>query len=313
MDAIENIAGSIAILLFAFLFGTLLQGVERKLFARMQGRIGPPILQPLYDILKLLSKETIIPRKAIKPIFVLAPLVSAAAIATAVLLVPIARVSYWGFAGDLFVLIYVIALSSIGIVLGASASGSPYSTVGASREITLMISFELPMALVLLSVAFFAKSFSLGAMDAASNIFLLLGAIVYFACMLGELGRAPFNIAEAETEIVEGVYTEYSGRLLAAYKVAEALKFYAFPMLFATLFIAIPEGETWLMLFLQMALALFAAIMMAIVEAMSARLKIHQASGFYLKGMLLLAILQILLAVSYDGIAGALGTIGVLA
>ncbi len=327
MDAVQYLLGSAVLLLFAFLFGIILQGVERKLFARLQNRIGPPILQPLYDILKLLSKETLIPKGAVRPLFILAPLVSVAAISTAVLLVPIAKVSLWGFGGDLFVLLYVIILSSIGIILGASASGSPFSAIGASREITMVISFELPMTLVLLSVAFLAKSFSLGAMDAASNALLLLGAAVYFACMLGELGRAPFHVTEAETEIVEGIYTEYSGRLLAAYKITEALKFYVFPMLFATLFMPIPEPGAFLMpafqgiekavpflsvsalgvlmmLVFQMAVALFAAILMAIVEAVSGRFKVHQASGFYLKGLLLFAIIQMLIVLVYNGVVG---------
>lgn len=309
MDVIQYIGISILLLLFSFIVGVLLQGLERKLFARLQNRIGPPVLQPLYDILKLLSKETLIPKNSVKAVFILAPLVSLAAMATAALLVPLVTcgdvdgtvmcggVSYWGFAGDIIVLLYVIVLAGIGVILGASASGSPFSAIGASREITLIISFELPMALAILSAAFLAKSFSLVALANGGSVLLLLGAIVYVACMLGELARAPFHIAEAETEIVEGIYTEYSGRLLAAYKIVEALKFYVFPMLFVALFVPIPKVGAAGMIALQLLVALSTVVLAGIVEAVSARFKVHQASGFYLKGILLLALIQLAIVV----------------
>jgi len=298
MNWLEYFGITVVIILFSFLTGILLQGIERKLFARMQNRIGPPVLQPLYDILKLLSKETLVPKNSVKPVFIIAPLVSMASIITAALLIPLAGVSYWGFSGDIIVLLYVIVLSSIGIILGASSSGSPFSAIGASREITLIISFELPMALAILSAAFLAKTFSLSAIANNASPLLLVGAIVYVACMLGELARAPFHIAEAETEIVEGIYTEYSGSLLAAYKIAEAFKFYVFPMLFAAAFVPIANIGVSGMLALQLVVALSSVVFTAIVAAVSARFKIHQASGFYLKGVLMLAILQMLIAVS---------------
>jgi NADH-quinone oxidoreductase subunit H len=297
MDLLGQVGTSALVLAFSFIVGVLLQGIERKLFARMQNRIGPPLLQPLYDILKLFSKETLVPRNSVRSVFILAPLVSVASICTAALLVPLAGVSYWGFAGDVIVLLYVIVLSSIGIVLGASASGSPFAAIGASREITLIISFELPLALAVLSAAFLSKSFSLTAMAGNASFLLALGAIAYLACMLGELARAPFHIAEAETEIVEGIYTEYTGRLLGAYKIAEAMKFYVFPMLFAALFVPIPQAGVAGMLALQLAFALAAVVLVSIVAAVSARFKIHQAAGFYLKGVLALAALQMAVAV----------------
>ncbi|MFH1447811.1 MAG: complex I subunit 1 family protein [Candidatus Micrarchaeota archaeon] len=309
MNVFEYVLITGVLLIFSFLVGILFQGIERKLVARLQNRIGPPILQPLYDILKLLSKETMVPRKAIRTVFLLAPLVSLSAMLTAVLLVPILTctegadgtlcggVSYWDFAGDIIVLLYVIVLSSIGVILGASSSGSPFAAIGASREITLIISFELPLVLAVLSAAFMAKSFSLNAIANNGSYLLIIGAVVYIACMLGELARAPFHIADAETEIVEGIYTEYSGGLLAAYKIAEALKFYVFPMLFVVLFIPIPNIGVLGILLLQLMVALSAVVFTAIVEAVSGRFKIHQASGFYLKGILVFAVVQLMVAV----------------
>ncbi len=297
MNLIDQLLVSVAILLFSFIIGILFQGIQRKLVARFQNRIGPPILQPLFDILKLIEKESLVPNKAIESVFVAAPLVSLSAILTAALLIPIAGISYWGFAGDIIVLLYVIVLASIGVILGSSSSGSPFAAVGASREITLIISLEFPMALAILSAAFISRSFSLNAISNNSSYLLVLGGFVFFACMMGELARAPFHIAEAETEIVEGIYTEYSGRLLAAYKITETLKFYILPMLFAALFVPIPKIGVFGELALQLLIGFSAVVLSAVVEAVSGRLKIHQAAGFYLKGVLFFGVIQLLIAV----------------
>ncbi|MFH0817703.1 MAG: complex I subunit 1 family protein, partial [Candidatus Micrarchaeota archaeon] len=237
-----------------------------------------------------------------KPAFIIAPFVSLAAMVTVVLLVPLARVTYWGFSGDAIVLIYALVLASIGIIIGASASGSPFSSVGASREITLMISLKLPVALSILSAAFIAKSFSIGAISGNNTVLLLVGALAYFLCMLGELGRAPFHVSEAETEIVEGIYTEYSGRLLCAYKIAETMRFYALPMLFAALFLPIPDIGTPGMVALQLVFAFLAVVVSALVEAVSARFKIQHVAGFYLKGVLALALIQMVIALVVFGV-----------
>ena len=296
MQIYEFAGISVLLVLLSFLVGILFQGIQRKLVARFQHRIGPPVFQPLYDILKLLSKETIIPRSSVKPVFVISPFVALAAMVTAVLLVPVAGITFWGFTGDVIVLLYVFVLASIGIIVGASASGSPFSAVGASREITLLISLKLPLSIAVLSAAFIAKSFSIGAIAQNNTYLLLVGALAYFLCMLGELGRAPFHVSEAETEIVEGVYTEYSGRLLAAYKIAESFRFYALPMLFAALFLPIPDIGAPGMLVLQLGFAFIAVVVSAVVEAVSARFKIQHVSGFYLKGVLALALIQMAIA-----------------
>ncbi|MFH1470433.1 MAG: NADH-quinone oxidoreductase subunit H, partial [Candidatus Micrarchaeota archaeon] len=129
MEPYELIGVSIIVVAFAFIMGIILQGIQRKLVARFQNRIGPPVLQPLYDILKLLNKETMVPRNAVRFVFILAPFISLAAMVTAVLLVPIAAFTYWNFSGDVIVLLYVVVLASIGVVIGASSSGSPFSAV----------------------------------------------------------------------------------------------------------------------------------------------------------------------------------------
>ncbi|MCX6778091.1 MAG: NADH-quinone oxidoreductase subunit H [Candidatus Micrarchaeota archaeon] len=296
MVSLEVLGLSALIIIFAFLFGTLLEGIERKTFARLQNRIGPPILQPLYDILKLLSKETLVPHNAYRPLFLFAPYISLAAVSAAILLVPMGGLSAWSTTGDVIVLIYALVLGIVGLIVGASSSGSPFSAVGASREITLLISVELPLALSILSAAFLANSFSLPALYGHASLMLALGAIVFFLCMLAELTKAPFDMAEAETEIVEGLYTEYSGRPLAAFKAYTALKFFALANLFVVLFVPVPSGlEVLARVGLQLGVAVLLALLIALVRSVATRVKIHQASRFYLGIVLALAIIQLAL------------------
>jgi len=281
----------------AFGFGFFYAGVDRKLFARMQNRRGPPILQPLYDALKLLfAKETLVPESASSVLFVLAPYITFASLVTAVLLLPLGGVSAFPITGDVIVLIYVIVLSAVGIVLGASASGSPFAAVGASREITLLIAVKLPLALAVLTAAVAVNSFSLTAIYDAPFMLLPFGAAAFFLVALAELGKTPFDIAEAEQEIAEGVYTEYSGRLLGLFKVSEVLKFYVLSNLFVVLFVPLPAA--WGLVekaVLQLVLAFLFVIVITLARAVTARYRIEQAARFYLYFVALLALAQMIL------------------
>ena len=293
----EIVFVGLALLSIAVACGFLFEGVERKLFARFQNRKGPPVLQPLYDALKLLFvKETVIPVNASTPVFIIAPYVSVAAVITAVLLIPLGGAAPpLAFSGDLIVLVYVLALSTAALFLGASASGSPFAALGASREMTLYISLELSLALAILAPAFAADSFSMTAIY-SRGAFLPLAAIVFFVAALAELGKKPFDISEAEQEIAEGLYAEYSGRLLGMFKIANALKHYVYASVFAALFIPIPMN--WpieVKVAAQLASAFIFICTIAFVRGVSARTRIHGASRFYMSLMAVLALIQILL------------------
>ena len=139
--------------LFCFLCGNLLIGIDRKLVARMQKRVGPPILQPFYDFFKLCGKETIIPAAASKTTFLLAPLVGLAALVVLQLFIPIRGFSAFSGTADVIVLLYLLLIPALAGILGAAASGSPYAGVGLSREMVTVIACELPLVLVLLAIA----------------------------------------------------------------------------------------------------------------------------------------------------------------
>ncbi|MBR2942249.1 MAG: NADH-quinone oxidoreductase subunit H, partial [Clostridia bacterium] len=213
-------------LAFTLIASIWLAGVDRKLVARMQRRVGPPILQPLYDVLKCLGKETIVPRKANEMLFMLAPVVGLASVLVTAMLLPIGNVFAIKTGANTIVILYLLTLASVTLIVGSAASGSPFAGVGLSREMVAMISYELPLVLVLLTVGRVCgnglATFSLAKIAAfqAQNGVLLLNPVLWPAALAMlfvipcEVGQQPFDIDEAETEICEGVLAEYSGKPL---------------------------------------------------------------------------------------------------
>ena len=134
--------------LFCIVVGLLLAGIDRKLVARMQNRKGPSLLQPLYDVLKCCGKETIVPRHARRGLFLGAPVVGFAALITTALFIPVMSYSAFSTGADLVVILYLLTLTSVTMMVGAAASGSPFAGVGLSREMVAMISYELPFVLL---------------------------------------------------------------------------------------------------------------------------------------------------------------------
>ena len=135
--------------LFCFLAGMLLCGIDRKLVAKMQKRVGPPILQPFYDFFKLCGKETIVPAAASKTAFLAAPLVGLAALVVIQLFIPIFSFSAFSGMADIIVILYLLLIPALATIYGGAASGSPYAGVGLSREMVTIISCELPLVLIL--------------------------------------------------------------------------------------------------------------------------------------------------------------------
>jgi len=209
---------------------------ERKIIARMQQRLGPNrvgprgLLQPIADVLKLLQKEDIIPYNVDKPVFKIAPLISLVCAGTGVALIPL-----W----ESFVLsnlnvglLFILALSSLsayGVILSGWASNSRYALLGGLRSSAQVISYEIAMSLALLSVVVMAGSFNLQDIVKAQvaspfKVYLIpqvVGFFVFMVCALAETNRVPFDLPEAETELVAGYFVEYSGIRFALFYLAE--------------------------------------------------------------------------------------------
>jgi len=224
--------------------------VERKMLAKLQLRVGPfycgkfeGILQLMGDGLKLISKEIIIPAKADKPIFWAAPVLFVAAAAAFVAFIPVAP--GWVVADvDLGLLgvFAVIGFFPIITILSAWSANSKFPFIGGVRALFQMVSFEIPLILSLLGVVMLTGSLNLSEIAASQSVFpwivfLPVGAIVFFITMLAELERIPFDLPEAESEIVAGWLTELSGMMYGLVQLGTYLKLYAFAGLFVVLFL----------------------------------------------------------------------------
>ena len=235
---------------FAALLAASVIFVERKMMAKLQLRVGPfycgkveGILQLMGDGLKLISKEIIIPAKADKPIFWAAPVLFVATAAAFVALIPVAP--GWVVADiDLGLLAFfaVIGFFPIITILSAWSANSKYPFIGGIRALFQMVSFEIPLILSLLGVVMLTGTLNLSEItESQSNfpwiVFLPIGAIVFFITMLAELERIPFDLPEAESEIVAGWLTELSGMLYGLVQLGSYLKLYAFAALFVVLFL----------------------------------------------------------------------------
>ncbi|MGY5141020.1 MAG: NADH-quinone oxidoreductase subunit NuoH [Candidatus Nitrosopumilus sp. Bin_571-38] len=224
--------------------------VERKMLAKLQLRVGPfycgkfeGILQLMGDGLKLISKEIIIPAKSDKPIFWAAPVLFVAAAAAFVAFIPVAP--GWVVADvDLGLLgvFAVIGFFPIITILSAWSANSKFPFIGGIRALFQMVSFEIPLILSLLGVVMLTGSLNLSEIAASQSVFpwivfLPVGAIVFFITMLAELERIPFDLPEAESEIVAGWLTELSGMMYGLVQLGTYLKLYAFAGLFVVLFL----------------------------------------------------------------------------
>ena len=284
--------------LLCILAGMLLNGFERKAVARMQKRVGPPIIQPFYDFFKLCGKETIIPAAANKTAYLAAPIIAVAALVVIQLFIPVYRFTAFSGNADIIVILYMLLIPALAEIFGAASSGSPYAGVGLSREMVTIISCELPIVLVLLAVGRAVGNaigtgvvFSLQtiAQFQAENgclitkISMIPAAIAFLLVIPGEIGSHPFDAAEAETEICEGMLAEYSGPPLAMFKLAHSIKMLTMTSLFAALFL----GGLGTGIILVDGLIVFAVCLLitvcvvALINAITARLRIEQLFKYY--------------------------------
>ncbi len=295
--------------LFTSVFGLFLAGVDRKVVARMQKRIGPPLRQPMYDFFKLLGKETIIPHAANKKAFLAAPVVGFVSLALIMLFIPIFQFTAFSGSADLIVILYLITIPGVALIVGGSASGSPYAGIGISREMVTMMAYELPFVLVLLAVAKKAGGdqlvFSMEAISQwqaengcmISHIDLFPAALAMLLVVPAEVGTQPFDVAEAETEICEGPLIEYSGSALGMFKLNAAMKMCVMSALFTSLFFGgirtgYLAGDIAVFLVLCVCVTI---LCMSTIHAVTARLKIEHLFKFYWTFVAGLALVSLIL------------------
>ena len=215
--------------LFIFIGAFLYAGILRKLAARMQNRVGPPIWQPFLDFLKLLGKQDITPEQA-KLGFSLWPLVAIASVIIAGLLTPMAGVAGLGTGGDIILLIYFLSLASLSIYLAGFSSSNPFGVVGAKRGITQMIAYEFPFVASLLIPVLYIGTLSVYNMNffqiyyGSVALVFPFAALAFFISILAKAEIPPFHVPDAHQEIVSGYSTEYTGTRLALIDATHMLK-----------------------------------------------------------------------------------------
>ncbi|MBL7215803.1 MAG: NADH-quinone oxidoreductase subunit H [Phycisphaerae bacterium] len=288
--------------LFTVILGLYACWIVRKVTALIHHRIGPPVLQPLYDVLKLLGKETLIPEAANKTVFISAPVVGFASVLLLSILlwaVDFSPANENGmFLGDVIVAIYLMVIPSLALILGSSASGSPHAAIGTAREIKLVTSYELVLVMAFIVVLIKAMTFH-GISDAQNDIQLLsLSAITQYQhtpimsisgflaflaallCVQAKLGFTPFDIPEAETEIAGGVLIEYSGALLALWKMMQAIMLVALPLFLVVLFMG-GIGTSFGSIALGTGKYVLVLVLLILIKNTNPRMRIDQAVKFF--------------------------------
>lgn len=295
--------------LFLGLLGLLAEYFDRIVYARLQNRMGPPPFQPLADFIKLAAKEVIIPEAADAKMFFMMPLLAVTGTVTAFFYIPLWNgEALFHFQGDLIVVLYLLTLPSLAFFLGGWFSTSLYSMIGAMRSLTQLFSYEVPLFMALLAPALLADSWSISEMAqfyTANPLLIfvnLIGFAVALIALLGKLEKVPFDTAEAETEIVGGTFTEYSGRLLALFRMGIDMEMVVGASLLAAVFLPFGLQLPWILgIILYLVKIASILFLLTVCRTIFARLRIDQMVEFCWKYLAPAAFLQVIISLMAKG------------
>ena len=240
--------GVLIVIAFVLIIDIVLVWVERKIVARFQDRLGPNrvgpfgLIQPIADVIKLIIKEDTIPAGADKIVFNIAPVIALVAVLLIWAVVPFAPTLV---GADINVgVLYIVAVGGIGtvaIIMAGWASNNKYALLGAFRTVAQVVSYEIPLVIALLVPVLLARTMSVQGIVATQDIWYIITAPVAAAILLisgiAEIGRTPFDLLEAESEIVAGFHIEYSGMKFGLFYAGELLHALTIGALFSTLFL----------------------------------------------------------------------------
>lgn len=291
--------------LFTTVLGLTVGWIDRKVSARFQYRVGPPFLQNFNDFFKLLGKETLVVKEGVGSIFIAAPFVAFAMLVLVSAIIGTSLFFNFSFGGDIIVVMYLLMLFSVMVILGGTASGNVYSSLGAGREIKLLLADELVFILVLL-IPIIKSGYQLDLQKIisfqhtngmfVSSISGIIGFIFALICIQAKMTLPPFHIPEAETEIVEGPFVEYSGPPLGFWKLNHFMMYVVFPFMLILLFWGgfsfVGIGILWSVL-----KYLLIVVLMIIIKNTNPRIRIDTALNFFWKYATPITLIALVLAV----------------
>jgi len=305
-------------LLFLFVYSTFCEWFDRKVYARLQNRMGPThtgrfgLLQPIADFVKLLAKEDVVPAAADKGLFAALPVFGLAVVSTAGLLLPVwnfdlAAPGWTSFPGDIVVLLYLLSLPTMVLFLAGWSSTNLFATIGGSRVLTMLFGYEVPLFLAVLGPAILAGSWRLAEIAAfyqARPLLLLvnaLGFVVALIAVQAKLERTPFDIPHAETEIVGGTFTEYSGKKLALFRLTFDIELVVASGLLAAVFLGGFPGGAVVGFVHFVVKTLVIIFLLSLIRALTSRIRVDQVVSFAWKVLAPLAVVQLLANILVKG------------
>ena len=271
----------------ALLLAPLCEGIMRKLRAVIHSRTGPPVTQPYWDLLKLLGKEDL--RSIGGIVYASLPAITLSSALLLATLIPMGSAAPLAFAGDMIVVIYVAAMSGVLIMLGGFASASPYAFIGSSREMMMLLSVEPILAIALSVGAFKAKTLAVGGIvgwqvQNGPSISMAIAGVAFFLALQAVAGKLPFDIAEADQEIMGGPFVEQSGPRLALLRWAVWVKQLVLAILLVEVFFPWPHvGISLIDVMLTIVKVLVVLVLVCVIDVVNPRLRIDQAMGYYMR------------------------------
>lgn len=297
-------------LVFVIAGGLVFEYIDRKIHARLQNRVGPPWFQPFADMVKLLAKESIVPEAADRRLFQLVPIVALAAAVTSFLYIPLWRTqALYSFSGDLIVVFYLLTIPTMALFLAGWSAVSLYSLIGAVRSLTQLFAYEVPFFMGILAPCILADTWSLSGVAEfyqkapALALVNVIGFGVALIALLGKLEKVPFDIPEAETEIVAGPLTEYSGWTLALFRLTLDIELFVGASLLAAVFLpfgfnspgAVHGLPPWAAFIAYLLRLMVIVGLITLLRTLFARLRLEQMVNFCWKYLAPAALLQLVI------------------
>jgi NADH-quinone oxidoreductase subunit H len=274
--------------------------IDRKLLARFQRRVGPPWYQPLADLVKLFSKEDLLPEGAYDFVELLLPLLSLSAVLTAGLYIPIAGFTSFSFEGDLIVIQFLMSVPTLAYYLAGMASVGIYSLLGGGRSLLQFFSYEVPLLITISGPAVMAGSWSVAEISQAQVnmgpfiIFQPLGFILAVVGLIGKLKRDPLDIPSASSEVVGGSLTEFSGAKLGFWYLVMNVQAVVGIFLLVNLYMGWSNlASPWAAIGIFILECLVMVVILSSTSAIFARLRIDQLAGLGWRILVPLALLQL--------------------